>query len=84
MSYGAGRGSWGGLTLRRRFSLEQKLAVLSEARAPGTNMSQVARHRGLLPQVCKWRRLAELGAIDCTATNTTVPVLAGKTDIGRC
>ena len=49
---------------RRRFSVEQKLAVLSEAMAPGANISAVARRHGLLPaQVYKWRRLAELGVI---------------------
>jgi transposase len=49
---------------RRRFSVEQKLAVLSAATAPGANMSDVARRHGLLPaQVYKWRRLAELGVI---------------------
>src|SRR5439155_18702673 len=47
---------------RRRFSVEQKVAVLAEATAPGANMSEVARRHGLLPaQVYKWRRLAELG-----------------------
>ncbi len=49
---------------RRRFSVEQKLAVLTEATAPGASMSEVARRYGLLPaQVYKWRRLAELGVI---------------------
>jgi len=48
----------------RRFSVEQKLAVLAEAMAPGANISAVARRHGLLPaQVYKWRRLAELGVI---------------------
>jgi transposase len=49
---------------RRRFSVEQKLAVLTEATAPGANMLAVAGRHGLLPaQVYKWRRLAELGVI---------------------
>ena len=49
---------------RRRFSVEQKVAVLAEATAPGANMSEVARRHGLLPaQVYKWRRLVELGII---------------------
>jgi transposase-like protein len=48
----------------RRFGVEQKLAVLAEAMAPGANISTVARRHGLLPaQVYKWRRLAELGVI---------------------
>jgi transposase len=49
---------------RRRFSLEQKRAVLAEACAPGAVISEVARRHGLLPaQVFKWRRLATLGVI---------------------
>ena len=49
---------------RRRFSVEQKLAVPAEAMAPGANISAVARRHGLVPaQVYKWRRLAELGVI---------------------
>jgi transposase len=49
---------------RRRFTVEQKMAVLSEAMAPRASVSDVARRHGLLPaQVFKWRRLAELGVI---------------------
>jgi transposase len=49
---------------RRRFTVEQKLAVLAEATVPGANISEVARRHGLVPaQVFKWRRLAELGVI---------------------
>ena len=47
---------------RRRFSIEQKLAILTEATASGANLSEIARPRGLLPaQVYKWRRLAISG-----------------------
>ena len=54
----------GRIERRRRFSVEQKLAVLAEARAPGANLSAIARRHGLLPaQLYKWRRLAELGVI---------------------
>ena len=38
---------------RRRFSVEQKLAVLSEAMAPVANMSEIARRHGLLPTQIK-------------------------------
>jgi transposase len=49
---------------RRRFSVEQKLAVVAEASAPGANISEIARRHDLVPaQVFKWRRLAELGVI---------------------
>jgi transposase len=63
MSYGSTE-VLGRIERRRRFSVEQKLAVVSEATAPGASMSAVARRHGLLPaQVYKWRRLAELGVI---------------------
>src|ERR1700746_1041198 len=63
MSYGSAE-VLGRVERRRRFSVEQKLAVLTEATAPGASMSAVARRHGLLPaQVYKWRRLAELGVI---------------------
>ena len=63
MSYGSAE-VFGRVERRRRFNVEQKLAVLSEATAPGANLSAVARRHGLLPaQVYKWRRLAELGVI---------------------
>ena len=63
MSYGSTE-VLGRIERRRRFSIEQKLAVLSEAIATGANMSAVAHRHGLLPaQVYKWRRLAELGVI---------------------
>lgn len=64
MSYRQGE-VLGRVERRRRFSLEQKLAVLAEASAPGVVISAVARRYGLLPaQVFKWRRLAALGVID--------------------
>jgi transposase len=49
---------------RRRFSVEQKLAVVAETSAPGANISEIARRHDLVPaQVFKWRRLAEPGVI---------------------
>ena len=46
----------GRIDRRRRFSLEQKVAVLAEACAPGAVISDVARRHGLLPsQVFKCR-----------------------------
>jgi transposase len=63
MSYRQGE-VLGRIERRRRFSLEQKLAVVAEACAPGAVISAVARRHGLLPaQVFKWRRLAALGVI---------------------
>jgi transposase len=34
---------------RRWFSVEQKLAILTEATTPGVNLSEVARRHGLVP-----------------------------------
>jgi transposase len=49
---------------RRRFSADEKRAILAEAAEPGANVSEVARRHGLFPtQVYKWRRLCELGVI---------------------
>jgi transposase len=62
MSYGVT--VLGRVERRRRFSVEQKLAVVAEASAPGANISEIARRHELVPaQVFKWRRLAELGVI---------------------
>jgi transposase len=62
MSYGVT--VLGRMERRRRFSVEQKLAVVAEASAPGANISEIARRHELVPaQVFKWRRLAELGVI---------------------
>ena len=63
MSYGRGE-IIGRVERRRRFTEEQKLAVLAEAFGKDANSSAVARRHGLTPsQVFKWRRLAELGVI---------------------
>jgi transposase len=63
MSYGSVT-VLGRVERRRRFSVEQKLAVVAEASAPGANISEIARRHEVLPaQVFKWRRLADLGVI---------------------
>jgi transposase len=63
MSYGRGE-IIGRVERRRRFTEEQKLAVLAEVSGKDANISAVARRHGLTPsQVFKWRRLAELGVI---------------------
>jgi transposase-like protein len=54
----------GRIERRRRFTAEQKLAVLAKASSRDANISAIARRHGLLAsQVYKWRRLAELGVI---------------------
>jgi transposase len=48
---------------RRRFNIEQKLAVPSEATALSNHVGGGVRH-GLLPtQIHKWCRLAKLGVV---------------------
>ena len=42
---------------RRRYSLDQKLAVLQEAAQPGMTISYVARRHGIAPSlIFGWRR----------------------------
>jgi transposase len=42
---------------RRRYSLDQKLAVLAEAAQPGMSISYVARRHGISPSMLfQWRR----------------------------
>jgi transposase len=49
---------------RRRFTPEQKRAIIEEAEQPGSSMSIVARKYGINPsQVFKWRRLMQEGAL---------------------
>ncbi len=46
-----------GIQRRRRFSVDQKLAVLHEAMQPGMTISYVARRHGIAPSlVFGWRR----------------------------
>lgn len=69
MSYGSVT-VLGRVERRRRFSVEQKLAVVAEASPPGANISEIARRYDLVPaQVFKWRRLAELGVIGIPGTS---------------
>jgi transposase len=49
---------------RRRFTAEQKRAIIEEAEQPGMSMSIVARKYEINPsQVFKWRRLMQEGAL---------------------
>src|SRR5271170_3355652 len=46
-----------GIQRRRRYSLDQKLAVLQEAAQPGMTISYVARRHGIAPSlIFGWRR----------------------------
>lgn len=49
---------------RRRFTAEQKRAMVEEAEQPGMSISIVARKYGINPsQVFRWRKLMEQGAL---------------------
>ena len=46
-----------GIQRRRRYTVDQKLAVLAEAAAPGMTISYVARRHGISPSlIFGWRR----------------------------
>jgi transposase len=51
-----------GIARRRRFTTEQKLAVVAETMQPGMSISYVARRHGLSPSlVFRWRQLMSEG-----------------------
>lgn len=51
-----------GVARRRRFTSEQKPAIVAETTQPGMSISHVVRHRGLSPSlVFRWRRLTTEG-----------------------
>lgn len=53
-----------GVARRRRFTTEQKLAVVAETMQPGMSISYVARRHGLSPSlVFRWRRLMTEGGL---------------------
>ena len=64
-----------GVARRRRYSTEQKLAVVTETMQPGMTFSYVARRHGLSPSlVFRWRRLmAEGGQQAVQADDAVVP-----------
>jgi transposase len=66
-----------GVARRRRFTTEQKLAVVAETMQPGMSISYVARHHGLSPSlVFRWRRLmTEGGQQAVRADDDVVPAV---------
>jgi transposase len=64
-----------GVARRRRFTTEQKLAVVAETLEPGATISYVARRHGLSPSlVFRWRRLmSEGGKESVRADEEVVP-----------
>lgn len=64
-----------GVARRRRFTTEQKLAVVTETMQPGVSISYIARRHGLSPSlVFRWRRLmADGGREAVRADDEVVP-----------
>jgi transposase len=62
-----------GVARRRRFSTEQKLAVVAETMQPGLSISYVARRHGLSPSlVFRWRRLMSEGGQEAVRADDDV------------
>jgi len=62
-----------GVARRRRFTTEQKLAVVAETMQPGMSISCVARRHGLSPSlVFRWRRLMTEGGQEAVRADDDV------------
>ncbi len=62
---------------RRRFTPDQKKAIIEEAEQPGSSISIVARKYGINPsQVFKWRRLMQEGALVAAGSEEQVVPLS--------
>ena len=62
-----------GVARRRRFTTEQKLAVVAETMQPGMSISYVARRHGLSPSlVFRWRRLMTEGGKEAVRADDEV------------
>jgi transposase len=62
-----------GVARRRRFTTEQKLAIVAETMQPGMSISYVARQQGLSPSlVFRWRRLMSEGGKEAVRADDDV------------
>src|ERR1700710_470340 len=62
-----------GVARRRRFTTEQKLAIVSETMQPGMSISYVARRYALSPSlVFRWRRLMTEGGHEAVRADDDV------------
>ena len=58
---------------RRRWSLDEKLAMVDESELPGMSVSYVARKHGVSPsQLFTWRRLAREGKLSAIRSGEEV------------
>ncbi|WP_246206053.1 IS3 family transposase [Propylenella binzhouense] len=69
-----------GVARRRRFTAEQKLAIVAETMQPGMSISYVARSHGLSPSlVFRWRRLMTDGGREAVrADDDVVPAAEAR------
>ena len=66
-----------GVARRRRFSPEQKVAIVAETLQAGMSISYVARRHGLAPSlVFRWRRLMNEGGHEAVRADDTVVAAA--------
>ncbi len=66
---------------RRRWSRDEKLAIVEEASGPCVNISAVARRHGIKPALLyRWRK--ELGG-EAPMSMSLVPVVVGSPDADR-
>lgn len=70
---------------RRRWSAEEKRAIVEESQQPGSSASQAARKYGVNPnQIFNWRKLMRQGALSAIrAEEQVVPVSEVKQLKGR-
>ena len=62
-----------GIQRRRRYSVDQKLAVLEEAAVPGMTISYVARRHGISPSlIFGWRRRMSEGGKEAVRADDEV------------
>ena len=70
-----------GIARRRRFTTEQKLAVVAETMQPGMSISYVGRQYGLSPSlVFRWRRLMSEGGKEAVRVDDDV---VGASEVRR-
>ena len=70
-----------GVARRRRFTTEQKLAVVGETMQPGMSISYVARRHGLSPSlVFRWRQLMSEGGKEAVRVDDDV---VGASEVRR-
>ena len=70
-----------GVARRRRFTTEQKLAVVAETMQPGMSISYVARRHGLSPSlVFRWRQLMSEGGKEAVRVDDDV---VGASEVRR-